>query len=90
MCHTSLDARELNLRQHALERMTTDRRLAPGDDEPARRCTKHGESDLRRRALRFHRHHRLHGTAQCLGRRTDQTFSSDVDFARCRQQQARL
>ena len=63
MRHTSLDARELNLRQHALERMTTDRRLAPGDDEPARRCTEQRESDLRRRALRFERHHRLHGTA---------------------------
>ena len=37
-----------DLRQDALQRIAANGRLAPGDHEAARRCTKHGESDFRR------------------------------------------
>ena len=91
MCHTSLDARELNLVQHALERMTADGRLAPGDDEAARRMHQAavspisvGEHCASSATIDFTAPHSASGAAPI------EAFSSDVDFARCRQQQARL
>ena len=57
-CARGLDARQLDLRQHALEGVAADRRFAPGHDEPAGRRAEHGESDLGWRTARFHRHHR--------------------------------
>ena len=64
---------ELHLRQHALERVTADRRFAPGHDEArARRSAEHGEGHLRGRAARLHRDDRRDRGGQRFRRRADE------------------
>jgi 3-oxoacyl-[acyl-carrier protein] reductase len=78
---TGVNAPELNLSEDPVERIAADRRLAPRNDKPRRRCAEDGEHHFRRRAAGFERNDCPDGACKRLGRRADQTAAIETSLA---------